>query len=942
MRALVTALFLLASASVAAPGRAATDERISCSDEGVLTVKTAGKADATASLYLWYDNWVWRDPGGMKKVGEGRWAGVFAKRAEDGEGSIEVTQTVAPAGDAVRVTYDFRRKGAMELTNGIWVSLRFPYPDYAGRPVVFTHGPPGTTDSRFEVPARGCTVNISDAEALVVSSDRATRFVSWVDEGKSVAINMRLARSDLGETGSASMTVRFAPAVKQWRSWDAVPQAAPLQLSSVAADRQTVGLFEPVEFTLDLAATYDNPFDPDQVAVDAAFRTPSGRAESLAGFYCQGFRAEYENGEELLALDGAPAWKVRYTPREAGQYEVAFRARDRSGEVSAGPVRFRCVRSGVGGFARIGEARGAAPRHFRLDNGRTLFLIGHNVVGYQASLEDVFRKMEAGGENYTRFWMCSWSLGLEWGMPVGQYRMQEAWRLDRLFDLAAAHGIYVMLCMDTHQDFIDGWRNNPYNAERGGPCKEVMDYFTNEGARAFYKKRLRYLTARYGCRTNLLCWEFANEIEGWAGAQDHKDQVADWHAEMGRFVRAHDPFRHPITSSQWTTEGWPELWNLPEMEFVQSHYYADNMYADMAGDVARICRQKLSEYPQKLHVFGEYGISSGGQTRKMDPTGVHLHNGNWAALMSGCASNPVSWWHDDYIDPLGLYRVYCGLANFVAGEDLAGRAWRLVEVSSVDYAAPLKDVAYNDLQFRGPRNAWAAAVPPETRFVLHRDGTVENLDQLPDLLHGKGHADLRAPFVFGVDCRKASVFSVQVGTVSAGGILDFQVDGQSVYTVSLPTGEGLGKESKWREEWKIWETRYDREYSIEVPAGQHTIVLENRGDDWIQIQYFKLQGYVTNEQPPLRVLGMAADDRALLWAQNRAHTWFNVRDGKPMPAVEPTRVCLTGLADGRWHVELWDTVAGKVTGRSQATARGGELELALPRIETDLALKLSR
>jgi hypothetical protein len=933
-------IFFMMALMVVVELTAAAEERITVDAGGSLTIRTSGKQEVKASLFLWYDNWIWRNAEGLAEVGENRWSGTFTKRAEDGAGSIQVVQTLKRDGDAIRINYEFSRQERMDLTNGIWVSFAFPYPDYRDQNVVPTHGPPTTTKDKFEVAARGCTVNLSDAEAVSLTSEQATRFSSWVDPKRGTNINVRLARSELGESGSAGLTLRLVPAVKEVRSWQTPAQEAQLALGGVTASREAVGLFQPVEFTVDLSASYDNPFDPVQVALDADFITPSGRPERVPGFYYQGFKGEYESGEELLSLDGAPSWKVRYTPREAGDYSVTFRVRDRSGQVTSKPMSFRCLPSDSDGFVRTSSAQRSGPKHFRLDSGKTLFLIGHNVVSYLANLDDVFRKMSAGGENYTRFWMCSWSLGLEASQPVGRYRMHEAWRLDRTFDLAETHGIYIMLCLDTHQDFVDNWPANPYNALCGGPCKEPLEFLTNDEAKAFYKKRLRYVIARYGCRTNLLCWEFANEIEGFNGAQKDRPDVAKWHAEMGRFVREHDVFGHPITTSQWTTEGWPELWNLPEMEIVQTHYYANNRQADMAGDVARLCLQKLTEYPTKPHLFGEYGIADGNVTRQMDPTGVHLHNGNWAALMSGCASTPASWWHDSYIDALDLYHVNRGVANYVAAERLADRNWEPVQVRSVDYADSARKVEYEDLEFRGPMNGWAGPIPAATRFIVHRNGTVDNLGELPDVLHGQDHGDLHSPFVFEVDCRQPCTFSVEVRTVSAGGILEFQVDGQTARTVELPAGEKLGRKSEWQEQWQIWQTTYDEPYGIEVPAGRHTITLENTGKDWIQVGYLKLEGYVTNEQPPLRVLGMAADDRALLWVQNKEHTWFNVRDRKAIRPVEPTRLRLAGLADGPWHVEVWDTVAGKVTFTDEAQAKGGEVELALPAVAADLALKL--
>jgi len=923
----------------AAPARGAG--RLEVGEDGRLTVAVPGKADVRSHLFLHYGQWVWRSAGPTEPAGKGRRTGAITKRAEDGPGAIAFTRTVRPVRDGLRIRYEFERRGEMDVIRGVSLALSFPYPDYAGRQIVFTHGPPATTDAHFSVAARGCTVNLSEDVALRIDCAEATRFATWITEDESFTLNVRLVPNDFGDRARAGVTLRLVPAVLEVDSWQPPPAAAPLRLRRVRPDRRVVRRYAPVEFALDLSASYDNPFDPDQIAVEATFELPGGREECVPGFYWEGFRAEYEGGEELLSRAGAAGWKVRYTPREVGAYSVTVRARDTSGEVECGPVTFRCVESDAPGFVRVGEAHEGGPRYLRLDGGETLFLIGHNITTYPANLDEVFRRMAAGGENYTRFWMWSDALGIEWGMPPGYYRMHEAWRLDRVLELARRHGIYVMLCLDTHQDFQDKWAANPYNAARGGPCRQVMDFFRSEEARAAYRRRLRYVVARWGHHPNLLCWEFANEIEGYPGAAEHKAEVAQWHAEMARFVAGLDAFDHPITTSQWTTDGWPELWHLPEMAIVQSHRYANDPGADMAAEVAAVCAQKLSEYPGKPHVFGEYGVDSHGGAARVDPAGVHLHNGNWAALMSGAASNPVSWWHSSYIHPLDLYGVYRGLARFVAGEALAQRRWQPLAVESVGYVRS-PEIEYSDLEFAGEQTGWDAPLPDGTRFVVRRDGVVEGLARLPCVLHGRGHADLGSPFAFDLDCLAPARFAVHVDTVSAGAVLVFNLDGRTVRTVELPAGEGLGKGSEWQERWGIWQTRYDEAFGIDVPVGRHTVEIENTGQDWIKVAQVRLEGYVTNERPRLRVLGLVARDRALLWVQNTEHTWFNVREGRRIAPVAPTRLCLGGVAGGRWTVECWDTRTGRMTRRSRVLAAGGRVELELPRIERDVALKLIR
>jgi hypothetical protein len=935
----MTRLCLLLALVLSGTAALAYADDVAIGGDGQPVLAVAGHQPVTGTLFIHYGRWVYRNAGALRPDGNGGWVGSVSVQPEDGAGTIRIVLRSRPVEGGVRLEYEFTPEGTIDLRRGVQLALRFAYPDYAGRAVTFSHGPAASTDRNFNVAARSCSVNLTDDEALRISLDRATRFTTYIGESRDFSLNVELTPSTLDEPVRTAVELRAVPAVTEVPSWRAQPSEQPLALRGVEADRATVGRFETVEFTLDMSATYENPYDPDQVAVNAVIVTPSGARERVAGFYCQGFDAEYENGAELLAISGPPQWKVRYTPREPGSYRATFAGTDRSGTTPARELTFRCVESAEPGFLRISDGNGAGPRYFRDDRGESVFLIGHNVTTYQPDLDEVFGLMKGGGENYTRFWMYSAALGLQWGLPVGEYRAQEAWRLDHLLDLAHRHGIHIMLCLDTHQDFRNNWDANPYNAANGGPCEEVMDFFRSPEARRIYEKRLRYVVARWGSHPNVMCWEFGNEMEGWIGAQENREDVARWHADMARVLAGLDPYDHPITSSLWTTEGWPELWDLPEMDFVQTHYYANNLWADMAGDVASICRQKRRDWPDKLHVFGEYGVDYRGGTAAVDPGGINLHNGNWAALMTGSASDPVSWWHGDYIHPLGLYRVYRGLAAFVAGEPLADREWKPVEVASVAYVRP-PALRYKDFRFSGHASAWEAPIPDGTVFTVNREGDVANLDDLPDLIHGQSHRDLQRPFVFEVDALGPTRFGVRVGRVSAGGVLEFRVDGEPVRTVNLPTGEDVGEQNAWREQWQLWESTYNRTYEVDVPAGRHIIELHNTGRDWVTIDFIQLADYVTNERPPLRVLGQVTGDRAMLWVQNTEHTWFNAREGRPIPPVEPTAVVLRGFADGRWTVETWDTVTGEALSLLMVRAAAGELRLPLPEIATDLAMKL--
>jgi len=63
---------------------------------------------------------------------------------------------------------------------------------------------------------------------------------------------------------------------------------------------------ELVEFTVSVSATYDNPFDPDDVMVDAQITGPSGKMLVVPAFFHRDFRRESRNGREALTPMATP------------------------------------------------------------------------------------------------------------------------------------------------------------------------------------------------------------------------------------------------------------------------------------------------------------------------------------------------------------------------------------------------------------------------------------------------------------------------------------------------------------------------------------------------------------------------------------------------------------------------------------------------------------
>jgi len=703
--------------------------------DGSFFIEGQGLPKVKGSLFLWYDDWKYVTPSSVTSAEPNSWSGNMPEPSAT-SGHVSYTQIVTSSpDDSVDISLEFHKNGDIRLNRGIFMLVEFPMEEMSWQTIAFTHGEPYIAADAYRTFAKGFSVNLNESKALEFIADRACIFEHRGKEGESL-MNIRLLPD---ADGKVNLKLSIKPAINAIVMWQETNKAK-LAINDVILSKEQVPRYSMLELTVDMTATYDNLFEPDDIYTEALFTSPSGKKISIPGFAYQGFKSEQDGDLEILSHDGKPVWKVRFTPTEIGNYSVVVSAKDRSGKINSKEKKFTCIASDLKGFAKLSRPfvketivtdeqdsksntksskskssktkssksksskkkadqetsepkesikvskppANDSPVYFQLDNGETLFIIGHNIPTYSPEIEEYFKKMEANGENYTRLWMYSSALGLEWGQPAGYYRLDEAWKLDKVLELALKHGIYIMLCFDTHQDFGENWDSNPYSDKQGGPCKTPLDFFRDMNVRKLYKNRLRYIAGRWSAYPNILAWEFMNEMEGWEGADQNRPVVTKWITEMANVLRKYDPYNHPISSSLWTTAGWPELWKLPEVDFVQTHFYADKQM-DMAQEVANICKQKRTDYPDKLHLFAEYGIKADDGTAKNDPTGVHLHNGNWAGLMSGSASVPVSWWHESYIDPLNLYGVYHGIANFISGEkDLAKQMWKPLNATISD------------------------------------------------------------------------------------------------------------------------------------------------------------------------------------------------------------------------------------------------------------------
>jgi hypothetical protein len=451
-----------------------------------------------------------------------------------------------------------------------------------------------------------------------------------------------------------------------------------------------VRVSERLEFALDGLPAVANPFDPNQIDVWAHFVDPTGAVSRVPAFFFQDYtRRQLANGRERLTAAGPPAWKVRFTPTRPGRWRWRWTARLGSGEQLHGATEQVIVEGHrTPGFIRVAEHD---RRYLVRDDGSPYFAIGENVGWYDAGgtydYDRWFDRLAAQSSNFARIWMPSWAFALEApGSPLGDYttRLDRAWQLDHVFDLAQASGLALMLTLQNHGPFSlafnSEWAQNPYNAANGGPLARPQDFFTDATALELFRRRLRYCVARWSYAPHLLAWELWNEVD-LTGGYD-QGVVTAWHRDMAAYLRLLDPNDHLVTTSMAfypSVVPSPEngrLWNEAGLDFTQVHRYTTLGSGlvvgdgDVSRDLPTLVHEMLERHPGPT-IVAEYGVNSDSadETAALDPAGIALHDALWSSALSGAFGAAMTWWWDTYIDddPTRFYPMFGALARYVDG-----------------------------------------------------------------------------------------------------------------------------------------------------------------------------------------------------------------------------------------------------------------------------------
>lgn len=729
-----------------------------------------------------------------------------------------------------------------------------------------------------------------------------------------------------------------------------------LGIASVTPDRDRVPVYQTVEFAADCTGEWTNPFNPDDARLDALVTGPDGRESVVPGFYMVGYeRSRRHDGAEVLTETGRDGWRVRFTPLSEGWHTVRLRFSDGTGEVLSEPVRVVATPAQGRGFVRRSAQE---ERYLRFDDGSLFFPTGLNHgwpgAGATYDYDDTLGRTAANRGNTVRVWLAPTfhRLSLETSERfddnglmggLGWINQDAAWRFDHVLDRAEELGVEILPVAFSFSGWRSAngpsnWKESPYNAANGGPMTRASDVFTDPVARELARRRLRYIVARYGHSTGVMAWELWNEV---TGVDDYDDaKSSDWHREMAAYVKSIDPYEHLVTTSTWWTEGTPRIDGLDDIDISMTHEYNAPDHAIPHYGAAR---WKPDTY-HKPHLTGEFGNQEfdSGDSGVYDPETISVHNVLWASLTGGSCGGGL-YWYWEIGNKAGWHGLFKPLADFVDDLPLNTVDFEPFKPEIQGYAGIALPPMQGDGVVRLPAGA-ASWTPGEINrphtIAIDASGFTDTPWMIPGVLHAALKKDLANPATFTMHFVRPGNFSVRVGTVSGwgGAGLRFELDGRAA-------GEHDFADKKPND--RNEDPAYRGLYSIEVPAGEHTVRVSCPKGDWVRVS-FEADGLLDRSSVPLWATGRRRDGAApgevagFFWLRHRDYSWGAERSGAQRKPVSPVRMRLEGFGDGNYVVEWTDTRTGASLGELPATARDGVIQIVTPMIDESAAAKVRR
>ncbi|MBE0638312.1 MAG: PKD domain-containing protein [Bacteroidales bacterium] len=675
------------------------------------------------------------------------------------------------------------------------------------------------------------------------------------------------------------------------------------QILSVTPNNTSVPRYEKLELTVNLTATFNSPYDFDQVNLQCTFTSPTGKVFVVDGFYYQDFTMTQPN---VLVPNGQPDWRIRFAPNETGTWSYLVKLTDTQGSTTHISQQFSCTNSSHKGFVkRDGD-------HLLYDNGNRFLALGTNLAWTEWAsgftiYNDWLNSLKNNGGNYVKITMAPWIFGLEWGAgSLGNYtgRQNRAWGLDWVFEKLQQQNIYCQFHFLVHDelrtDYTTGWNENPYKSSNGGPCNNPQDFFTNATAKKNYKQKMRYSNARWGYSSYLHSWEVMSETDNTGFYSSNYTQTYNWVNEMSDYIRNIDNYDRPVSSGFAWPQNDPNYWNSSQADYTQSHIYAN--IPDLEMKVYNYSKYYLDRY-QKPHIVGEFALGHDPSViYQSDPNGVAFHNVLWSSVFSGSMGSAMSWWWDNYLYPNGFFSYFQPISSLINQANINDISWY--------HDLPLTSSNVHETLEVFPDFSSTSQKAPSNDFTIGPSGSISPTEMdLGQHLYGSLYNSLRNPPKFHVHYIKPGKFKVRTGNTVVLSKIRIRLNGVSIINTNASA---------------------NTTYSIDVPEGFHFIDVENSGTGIMRIEKYQLENY----KPQIRAFTLRKNNQVLGWFQNINYNWKRLLESGPPPPYSGGKINMQNLSPGLYKINWYNGNATIDSAQYKFTA-DGNLQLDVPPVVWD-------
>jgi len=722
--------------------------------------------------------------------------------------------------------------------------------------------------------------------------------------------------------------------------------AAPSATLTPTPDPSVIPQYGKFEIALPVTGSYTDPSDPTQIEVNVTFTGPGNTQVVVPAYWTQPQEGGCGNPDctvESVGPAGEAGWRVRFRPNLAGAWSYAALAKDKDGSRDVSQGQFTVTPAQRPGFIHIAEDK----RYFAYDNGTTYFPMGMN-LGWswggtrntQGYLEWLTR-LAAEGVNYARLYVdVPWFIGFNWRTPITDVSglQADAWRLDTILDAAEEKGIALQLVLVWYQgwttyagspipipdtprrpDMSADWFANPYNIQRGGPFGSATQFFASPDGQTAFKERLRYIVSRWSSYTSVFAWELVDQLDKLGSST--AETFTTWLKTMTDYLRGIDPFKHPITAGVRDLTRVAQL-EAANLDFTEVRYYQQRPAEPAPDQVQGLLSlvSPLAAQGNRPVLINEFSLNPWYEPQVDDPTGVHIRSTLWASVFSGAAGTGAPNYWDTYLLPNKFDAMFAPLASF-----LRGMPWSRLKPIDVSLVST-EPIKYEPLRISGYNSAFGS-ITPDLTFRVAPDVVIPPISSASAYLYGilynvQNSRPQKYIITPPIDTRLT--INVAKSSDRAGARLQVIVDNK------LSAEIALGKNTS------------PVSFSVPLTAGEHTVLIDNVGDDYAILDSLVLDDYIA----PLRTLALADRSKGFFAAlvQHRGYTWQSVAANTPISSVM-AGLRISDMPAGLYRVELWDTVSGNVVGQDDVMVSGsstGTLAIDLLPLTGLLAVKAVR